>query len=385
MMHVMITGGGTGGHIYPALAIAGGIESVCPEVEILYVGSATGLEKDLAIRAGYHFQSISVAGLPRPISWRTVQCLWKNVKGVWEAKRIIKEFQPDLVVGTGGYACGPLMLVAAKKKIPTLLHEQNAVMGVTNQILSKYVQKICLTFPIINENFRQQNKTVQTGLPVRDCILQADRKAGIHYFGLSEEKPVVMITGGSQGALHLNQSVAAIWQKILAAGGQIIHIAGPKLMDEMVEQARQQGFQMQKDQQGNIYLPEKGFLLLSYLHEMEHAFGAADVVIGRAGASFLAELMAVGRSSILIPYPYATGNHQEANAKLLVEHDAAKMILDQDLNADTLWQELRPLLEDEKQREKMASACKTLGRPHAVADILAQAEQIVPDWPRKKV
>lgn len=367
-MRAMITGGGTGGHIYPALAIAEGIKNKYENAEILYIGSDNGLEKDLAARAGYEFRGISVAGLTRPLSFGTVKTVLKNMKGISQAKKLLREFQPDLVVGTGGYACGPLMLAAAKKGFPTLLHEQNAVMGMTNSILSDRVDKICLTFNIIGGKFNAKEKAVITGLPVREGILQADKAKGRQFLGLDSDKPVVLITGGSQGAQHLNEVTVEIAGKIIESGAQVIHLTGPRLQKPTESLAKAAGI-----------LNNPNYKMIAYLHEMEMALGAADIIVCRAGASFLAEVMAVGRCSVLIPYPYAAGDHQKANAMSLVNHNAAKMILDKELSAERLWAELEPLLRNRELVNEMGENSYKMGRRNAVNDILMQADLVMKD------
>lgn len=365
-MRAMITGGGTGGHIYPALAIAEGIKEKDASAEILYVGSETGLEKKLAERAGFPFAGISVAGMTSKFSLKMAKTIVKNMQGIHQAKALLKEYQPDIVIGTGGYACGPLMLAAAKQGAPTLLHEQNAIMGKTNMILSNQVDKICLTFNIMDRGFKAHEKAVLTGLPVRRQILRADKKQGMDFFSLEEGKPVVLVTGGSQGARHINEAAVAAGANILAAGGQILHLTGPKLYEETKAMAEQAGL-----------LSEPCYHLIAYLHEMEMALGAADIVISRSGASFLAEIMAVGRCSILIPYPFAAGGHQKANALSLVRRDAAEMILDDELDGDSLWSVLEPLLKDEKRVAKMSKNCYDMGCRDAVERILQEAEKII--------
>lgn len=365
-MRAMITGGGTGGHIYPALAIAEGIKKKYKGAEIIYVGSDLGLEKDLATRAGYEFKGITVEGLTRKLRVRTIVTLLKNMQGISQSKKLLKEYNPDIVIGTGGYACGPLMLAASQKGYPTLLHEQNAVMGMTNGILSSHVDRICLTFNIMDGSIKDPNKAVITGLPVRENIMKSDKKQGMEFFGLNPQKPVVLVTGGSQGAKHINDVSIAVCRKIIDAGGQVLHLTGPKLYKDSEKQAKEAGV-----------FNDENYKILAYLHEMEMALGAADIIISRSGASFLAEIMAVGRCSVLVPYPYATGNHQEANAVSLVNRNAARMILDKDLNEDSLWSVLNPLLQNKDEVAEMAKNCYEMGRRDAVDNILRQAEEVM--------
>ncbi len=375
-MRVMITGGGTGGHIYPALAIAEALRQAYPGCEVVYVGNDQGMEHSLAAEAGYRFVPISVAGFSERGLLKALAVLRRNVRGVAEAKRELKRFRPDLVVGTGGYACGPLMLAAAQMGIPTLLHEQNAVMGKTNTILSRRVAKICLTFPVGGLQPAVQQKTVLTGLPVREAILRADKATARRLLGLSADAPVVLVTGGSQGARHLNQAVAGLWCELLADGVQIIHLCGEKLLEETTALAGEAGLAVASGG-GDVPQAVDGFLLLPYLHHMEYALAAADVVIGRAGASFLAELTAMGRSAVLVPYPFAAGNHQEHNARALVDAGAALCISDAELDSDSLRSALQKPLYDIKLREEMAAASAAIGRRDAAEAIVREAARLI--------
>lgn len=368
-MRVMISGGGTGGHIYPALAIAEAIGRKYPDSTILYAGNTDGMEHKLATAAGYDFLPLSVAGLSSKNPLKIVQVLAKNAAGVREAKRAIREFAPDLVIGTGGYACGPLLLAATKLGVPTLLHEQNAVMGKTNHILSSKVTGLCLTFPIKGLAADVERRAVLTGLPVRSAILTADRKVGLQKLGLSAEKPVLLLTGGSQGARHLNMALAEAAPELLERGVQIVHLCGDKLYDETAAALTSRG----------VAFAAAGadYLLLPYLEHMEHALAAADVVVARAGASFLAELAAIGRAAVLVPYPFAAGDHQAHNAACFAEAGAAEVVKDAELNSETLLAALQKALFDIQLNKEMAEAAKGLGRTKAAEAILAEAAAII--------
>ena len=371
-MNVMLSGGGTGGHIYPALAVAEAIRQKYPDSRLVYVGNVDGMEHELAKEAGYEFIPVSVAGFKGRGPLQMLQMLYKNWRGLAEAKALLRQFHPDLVIGTGGYACGPLLLEATRLHIPTLLHEQNAIMGKTNKILSRHVNKICLTFPIANLPDAVSAKCELTGLPVRRAILETDTAAARQHLDLAVDKPVLVVTGGSQGARHINQAMAELWPELLAAGVQIVHITGEKLFDETAQLARRNGLPVDpKTQQA-----QNGFLLLPYLHHMEYALAAADLVISRAGASFLAEVMALGRAAILVPYPYAAGNHQVYNAQALVEAGAALLIEDAALSAQSLRQALQKALIDINLREKMSANSAALGKREAATAIIGVAAAV---------
>lgn len=368
-MRVMISGGGTGGHIYPALSIAEAVCAKYPGSEVLYAGNPAGMEHRLATAAGYKFLPLSVAGLSSKNPLKVAVVLVKNFVGVREAKRAIREFAPDLVIGTGGYACGPLLLAATELGVPTLLHEQNAVMGKTNHILSARVTRLCLTFPIKGLPAEVQQKAVLTGLPVRSAILSADRSVGRKQLGLAADKPVLLVTGGSQGARHLNMALVEIAPRLLERGVQVVHLCGEKLFDETAAALKEQGVAFGED--GAAYQ------LRPYLEHIEHALAAADVVVARAGASFLAELAAVGRASVLVPYPFAAGNHQLHNAECFAEAGAAELLEDAALDGASLWAALQNPLFDIQLNKRMAEAAKSLGRAAAAESILAEAAAII--------
>lgn len=377
-MNVMLSGGGTGGHIYPALAVAEALRQQYPNSTLIYVGNADGMEHTLAEEAGYRFIPMSVAGFKKRGIWQTLLVLYKNWRGLAQAKALLRQFRPDLVIGTGGYACGPLLLEATRLHIPTLLHEQNAIMGKTNKILSRHVNKICLTFPIADLSAAVAAKTVLTGLPVRQAILQTEPAAARKRLGLALDKPVLLLTGGSQGARHLNQALAELWQELLTAGVQIVHITGEKLFAETAAMAQKQGLPVTTENAGDNsaeYMPraQNGFLLLPYLHHMEYAMAAADLVVGRAGASFLAEVMALGRAAVLVPYPFAAGNHQVYNARSMVQAGAALQIDDDALSAQSLRAALQKALFDIKLRDSMAANSAALGKRDAAANIIKTA------------
>ncbi|MEG1998209.1 MAG: UDP-N-acetylglucosamine--N-acetylmuramyl-(pentapeptide) pyrophosphoryl-undecaprenol N-acetylglucosamine transferase, partial [Clostridiales bacterium] len=246
-MKIVVTGGGTGGHIYPALALAGGFRAARPDVQVLYVGAANGMEQELAARAGYEFRGVSVAPLARSSMSQLVQGLKVNSLGLKQAKKIMREFQPDLVCGTGGYVCGPVVLAACQLHIPTMIHEQNAVPGIANKALSLFCDLICLTFPQAASHLFHKKRQILTGLPVRAEILNAQKAAGVAEYQLDPARPILVVTGGSQGARKLNQTMVPLWRSLLDNGVQIVHITGPKLYEETLLAAGEQGVAEQPD------------------------------------------------------------------------------------------------------------------------------------------
>ncbi|ATW28507.1 undecaprenyldiphospho-muramoylpentapeptide beta-N-acetylglucosaminyltransferase [Candidatus Formimonas warabiya] len=360
-MRIIITGGGTGGHIYPALAIAKGLQNKIREAEILYVGTKKGLEAEIVPKAGLPFQTISVEGLSRPFSYRTLASVFKACKGCWEGWHILRAFRPHVVIGTGGYVCGPLVFAAATLGIPTLLHEQNAVPGLTNRILARLVDGICVTFEDSLKYFPAKEKVHLTGLPVRQEIMGMERLTGIKALGLSANKTTIVVTGGSRGARSLNLAMSRAYGKLLQRDQvQFYHITGPGGYEEMLSFLAQENISL--DGRENLRI-------VPYLYEMEYALAAADIIVGRAGASFLSEIMLRGLPSVLVPYPYAAANHQEYNARSLEKKGAAKMVLDQELEQGKLFTALEEIINNVSLRAEMAEAAKGMGKINALDEI----------------
>jgi UDP-N-acetylglucosamine--N-acetylmuramyl-(pentapeptide) pyrophosphoryl-undecaprenol N-acetylglucosamine transferase len=361
-MRVILTGGGTGGHIYPAVAIGQAIKKQWPKTELLYVGTAHGLESRIIPTTGFSFITIDVEGLQRKISFQAVKAVWKALAGLFKADKIIRDFQPDLVIGTGGYVCLPVVWSAARQKIPALLHEQNALPGLTNRFLSSRVNGIMLTFQEAQNHLspKAQKKARLTGLPIRQEIMRVNRAEGLAYFGFSPDKPTLLAVGGSRGARSINNAMLRVCRDF-ADKIQIIHITGAGGYDSFLKQLKFSGIDVGNC--GNI-------IIRPYLHQMECALACADLCVARAGAAFLAEMTAKGIPGILIPYPYAAENHQEHNARSLVQKKAAVMILDSQLNGEVLGKEIQKILSDEKERILMSENSKNAGNPDAIEKII---------------
>lgn len=361
-MKVILSGGGTGGHIYPALTIADQIKKLAPEAEILFVGTEQGLEKDIIPRYGYPLKFIEVAGFKRSLSFDTLRSCGKLFTGLYDAYNILKEEKPDLVIGTGGYVCGPICFMAALKGIPACIQEQNAMPGVTNKILSRYVKYVFLGYKEAGKYFAGKAKQVYTGNPIRTEILDNKREDALRELGLDPEKKTVLVSGGSRGARSINK---AMLEAELALSGrhdvQILHATGDVNYEEYMEAVAERG-----GVQENI-------IIKPYLHNMPMALAAADLAVFRAGAIGLAELMAKGIPSVLIPYPYATANHQEFNARAVEAEGAARVILDKDLTGEKILEMIEHLLVHEEELKSMQAAAKKLGKPQAAEAIAKQA------------
>jgi UDP-N-acetylglucosamine--N-acetylmuramyl-(pentapeptide) pyrophosphoryl-undecaprenol N-acetylglucosamine transferase len=366
-MRVIVSGGGTGGHIYPALAIAERILTDIPNSEVLYLGCENGLENSIVPRTGLPFKTISAKGLPRKLSPELFKALAVSAKGLADAKRHIKEFQPDLAIGTGGFVCGPTMLMATMAHVHTLIHEQNAYPGLTNKLLSGRVDKVLITYPEAKEYFTHAKDVVLTGLPVRGDINQYSRQEGCAAFDLDPSKKTVLVTGGSRGARTINRVVALALPAILENEDvQVIFVTGKRGYSDTGLLIKESS--LSSDAAARLRL-------LDYTHDMQHALAAADVVIGRAGATFLAEIAACGLPGILVPYPYAAENHQEHNAQAVVDAGGAEMILDDDMTVPKLLEVLTPFLTDEAYYQEKEKNMASLARPNALDDIIALVKQ----------
>ena len=336
-MRILFAGGGTAGHINPALAIAGYVREKEPDTAILYVGAKGGMEERLVPAAGFDFRSITISGFQRKPSWTNLK---KNVKTVvrvftstGEAKRILKEFQPDICVGTGGYVSGPVIREALRMGIPSIIHEQNAFPGVTTKMLSKKANKVMLAVADAQKYLHNPEKCVLTGNPVRQEVIRAERERSRQALGL-DNRPLILSFGGSLGARTINEAVADLLAES-AKTGKYQHIHGygqyGKWMPELLEE---KGVHLENAP--NIRLRE-------YIDNMPECLAAADLVICRAGAITLSELQAKGKASILIPSPNVAENHQYHNAMALVRRNAAEILEEKDLTGEALCRKVEDI------------------------------------------
>ena len=356
-MKIIVSGGGTGGHIYPALTLIDAIKSKRPDAEFLYVGTQKGLEADIVPKAGINFTALNLeGGLERRF---TLENFSRAANAIWSIKHasdIVKNFKPNVVVGTGGYVCGPILLAASLMKVPTLIQEQNAVAGVTNKILSKFVNKIAVGTRDALKNF-PADKTVYTGNPIRAQVIDAKKSDGLREFGFTDDLPIVLISGGSRGARSINNAMIDVLKSAAQKNSaQFLHVTGKGEFDAVTEKL-------------SDVLDAPNIKVVPYLYNMPTAMAMTDLAIFRAGATGLAELTARGIPSILIPYPFAAENHQEFNARSLVEAGAARMILNKDLTAEILSATIDELLTKPDTLQKMSAASLSLGKPQAADEI----------------
>jgi len=367
-LRVIIAGGGTGGHIYPALAIAEGIKRRHPDADLLYVGTSRGLETEIVPRTGLPFHAIPAAGLKRGLSPTNLAAVLRAGRGLGASLSLMRRFRPQVVVGTGGYVCGPVVLAAALRGIKTLIHEQNALPGLTNRMLSRYASRTAVTFVEAAGHFPARARIILTGLPVRPEILNTRREQARRHLGIPDHAFVLLSFGGSRGARSLNQAMIPVVQAFREHPGvRLFHATGTAGYDEFAPLLKGTGSTAKAP--GNI-------VVAPYFHEIAALLGAADLVICRSGASTIAELTALGLPSILVPYPFATGNHQEYNARALSERGAAVLILDRELTGQGLLAAVAALWNDPRKLAAMRQASKALGKPRALDSILDIIEKL---------
>lgn len=367
-MRVILSGGGTGGHIYPAVSIAKEIKHQHKDAEILFIGTERGLESSIIPKEGFKLVKIKVRGFRRKLSFENIAAVAESFTGIFKVSKIIKDFKPDIVIGTGGYVSGSVLLAAVFMSIPTLIHEQNAFPGVTNKILARLVDTIAVNFDEAKKYLPGNDKVIVTGNPIRSSMLSISKEEGLKEFGFDPELPIVFVVGGSRGARKLNESVILLAKKCVEGKSfQMLHMTGDTQYDDMLKRYDNE----------NISLNTGYLKVMPYIYNMPYALIACDIVISRCGASTLSEITALGKPSILIPYPYATDNHQEYNARALEKNGAAIVILDRDLNADILYNEIADMLIKPEKISQMAERSKELGRTDAAFSIVKAADKLV--------
>ncbi|HEY3424712.1 MAG TPA: undecaprenyldiphospho-muramoylpentapeptide beta-N-acetylglucosaminyltransferase [Negativicutes bacterium] len=360
-MRIIMSGGGTGGHIYPAITIVKAIEKVVQPCEVLFVGTQDGLEADIIPKEGYSFATIEVRGFERRLSWQNINTVRKTLSSVVHSQKIIRDFKPDIVIGTGGYVCGPVLLAASLMRIPTMIQEQNVIPGITNKILARFVKQIAVGYSQAAKYFNNPEKVIFSGNPIRAEVMSASREAGVAALGLNPSKQTILVSGGSRGARSINQAMLSVYQYVAARKDiQLLHVTGQNEYNGIVGNVKQYGIDITNC--GNI-------IIKPYLYNMPEALAATDLAIFRAGAIGLAELTARGIPAILIPYPYAAANHQEFNARVMERQGAAIVIRDAELDKTNLIEIISGLLSNPTRLADMAKASKALGRPDAAKTI----------------
>lgn len=363
-MKMIISGGGTGGHIYPALAIAREVLRHEPDSQILYIGTKKGLESTLVPKEGIPFAAVDITGFKRSLSLENFKTIWRFITATRRAKKLIAEFKPDVVVGTGGYVCGPVVYGASSLKIPTLVHEQNVIPGLTNKFLSRYTSKVAVSFAGSSEFFPKE-KTVLTGNPRATEVARADGEKGLKSLNIPPGKKVVLIVGGSRGARAINEAVIQLIPQLSAYSAyHFIYVTG------------EVHFQTVQEEIKKVTSSPKNLTIRPFIYNMPEVLAGIDLIVNRAGASFLAEITSLGLPSILIPSPYVTNNHQEKNARWLEEQGASQVILESDLTGQGLLSAIHRILSQPMLEQEMRSAALRLGQPEAASLVYQQLKAI---------
>lgn len=358
----IISGGGTGGHIFPALAIANEIKKRNPDADILFVGAEGRMEMEKVPAAGYKIIGLPVMGFPRKPSLKIFTFFKKLMQSSSMAKNVVKDFNPEIAIGVGGYASGPLLRAAAKKKVPSLIQEQNSYAGITNKLLSKKVNTICVAYDKM-ERFFPAGKIILTGNPVRENLIEKqDRNQAFEYFKLNEKDQVMLIVGGSLGARSVNNAVLKNIEIISNSGIQVVWQTGAIYYDRVVEELRE-------TKPENLHIHK-------FITRMDLAYEVADLVISRAGAGTISELCLVGKASVLVPSPNVSEDHQTKNAMALVEKDAALMVRDVEID-EKLFPLAFETLKDKKKCEDIAQKAKELAKPEATKTIVDEVEKLL--------
>ena len=357
-MKIIISGGGTGGHIYPAIAIANELKAIDPATEILFVGAEGKMEMEKVPRAGYEIVGLPVVGIKRELTLANLGFPLKLGRSLLRARQLVRNFRPDVAVGVGGYASGPLLLAASLKGIPTLIQEQNSYAGLTNKVLAHWATRICVAYPGMDAFF-SADKIKLTGNPVRSDIQHADQQvvAGQDLFQVKPDRPTLLIIGGSQGARTINESIEAGLPHFIEAGIQVIWQTGPAFIERAREAVAQINSPLVK--------------VFDFIYDMDKAYAVANVVVSRAGALSVSELCLVGRPTILVPLPTAAEDHQTKNAMSLVDRNAALLVNDKTARQELVSAALNLLANPAKQ-QALSTQIKTLAKPNAARDIAAE-------------
>ena len=370
-MKAIIAAAGTGGHINPGIAIANEIKRQEPNSKIIFVGTNRGLENDLVPRAGYELKTINAYGFDRKISFDNLKRVLKTIYSIKESKKIISEFKPDIVIGTGGYICIPIALAAKSKKIPIVLHESNAFPGMAVKLLSAKSNSIFVGFEDAKKRLPKAKNVILTGTPTKVKKLQINdvkRNEILVKYGLNNNLPIVLAFGGSQGAQSINNSLIEIILQEKNKTYQLIWAAGPSQYDDMKK--------VLIDNNKNID-NLKNVKIVPYIYNMEEVLNVVDLVVCRSGAMTITEIANVGKPAIFIPYPFATENHQEYNAKVLEQVGAARIILDKNLNSNILNNEICDMVANREKLIEMGNKASIIAVKNVEETIYKEIKNIV--------
>lgn len=358
-----MSGGGTGGHIFPAVAIANQIKKQLPDTEFLFVGAIGKMEMEKVPAAGYSIVGLNISGLQRKLSLSLLSFPFKVISSILKAKKILKEFQPDIVIGTGGYASGPMLRAASSKGIPTLIHESNSYPGITNRLLAKKVSRICVGMQGMEKYFPKE-KLVYTGNPVRQDIshIEAKRSIGLEFFGYKGDKKIILVVGGSLGAKGINEAIGPNLQQLADNDIELLWQTGKPYFETAKQQTAPFVWQQIK--------------VVDFISKMDLAYAIADVIISRAGAGAVSEICIIKKPSILVPLPTAAEDHQTQNALSLVDRNAAILVKESEAK-QRLVQEAVDLLKNEARQKELAENAGKLAMPKAAEMITEEVLKLV--------
>ena len=358
-VNILLSGGGTGGHIYPAIAIANELKARHPESKFLFVGAEGRMEMEKIPQMGYEIKGLNITGLQRSLSLKNLAFPFKLISSLFKAKRIIRKFKPNVVIGTGGFASGPTLFMANRKRIPSLIQEQNSYPGITNKLLAKNVKKICVAYDGLEKYF-PTDKLIKTGNPVRQDLLNIDEKKeeALSYFNLDPDKMTLVILGGSLGARAINRALENDIQTILKNDLQVIWQSGKLYYEEYKK-----------------FSEMKGVQVCEFIQRMDLLYAAADVLISRAGAGSISELCIVGKPVIFIPSPNVAEDHQTKNAKSVTDKNAGILLKEE--NIKNLPEVVNILVKDAEKRRVLGANIKKLALPEATKKIADEVEKIL--------
>ncbi|MEE8329159.1 MAG: undecaprenyldiphospho-muramoylpentapeptide beta-N-acetylglucosaminyltransferase [Thermodesulfovibrionia bacterium] len=354
-MNIVIAGGGTGGHVFPGIAVAREFKRILDDAEVTFIGTAEGIEARVVPKEGFDIKFIRSEGIVGRGAYKAISSALKIPLSIKDSYRILKDLKTDVVLGVGGYCSGSVLLTAFLMGIPTIIHEQNIIPGFTNKVLGKFADFVAVTY-FESINFFPKDKTHLTGNPIRDEILKGDRERGYRTFALKKGLFTIFVFGGSSGASSINRGL----------GEALVYLEDYKDKIQFLHQTGERDFNFVRE-----FYHAKGFrgTVVPFTYDMADAYAVADLVISRAGATTIAELTTCGKAAILVPYPFAAGNHQVANARKLWDIGAAQMILDNELNGRTLSDLIRHLLEDPDGIGGIERISRSIGRPNATKKI----------------
>ncbi len=357
---ILISGGGTGGHIYPAIAIANELKQRFPDAQFLFVGAKDRMEMEKVPQNGYQIKGLWISGIQRKLTLKNMMFPFKLISSLWNANKIIKQFKPDVVIGTGGFASGPTLMRANANGIPTLIQEQNSFPGITNKLLAKKANKICVAYDGL-ERFFPKGKIIKTGNPVRQDLLQIEgkREESLAFFNLDKTKKTLVIIGGSLGARAINKLIESELDWLVSQGVQVIWQTGKLYYEEYKKYDKKEGVQTH-----------------AFLNKMDLTYAAADVIISRAGAGSISELCIVGKPTVFIPSPNVSEDHQTKNAQAVVDKNAAILLKESELERFQIV--FSNLLTNTERQQELSENIKKLALPNATKNIVDEIIKLFP-------